>query len=340
MDKNKDLILLKALNVFDINTSDIKTNEIGNSTNLIYDIENKNKKYILRISKQTYEYLPQYEAEIDYLNYLFTKGINVSEVIPSINNKLVEVIVYNNEHYFISLFTKANGHHPQIDNLDEWNEELFYQWGKTMGKIHFVTKDYKYPTHEVKRKQWNEDIYFKETYDLSKSDYELAEIWTKIVNEIDELPKDKNSYGIIHNDFHQYNFFIYNDKITVFDFDDCLYSWYICDIAIAIYHSLQTISVTNKNERESFEIKFIENFIKGYLSENYISKEWLKKIPLFLEYRRICSYKFFLKLWEDNELSEFQKEYLSNMRYNIVNRLSYNNIEFDMLILEVKLYKV
>lgn len=336
MEKNNDLILIKAFSVFDINTSDIKTNEIGNSANLIYDIESKNNQYILRISKQAYEYLPQYEAEIDYLNYLFINDINVPMIIPSMTNKLVEVISYNNEYYFISLFTKANGHHPQIDNLDEWNEELFYHWGKTMGKIHFVTKNYKSPNDKVKRKHWNEDIYFKEIYDLRKSDYDLTEIWTKIVNEIGELPKDKNSYGIIHNDFHQCNFFIYDGKITVFDFDDCLYSWYICDIAIAIYHSLQTVPTTNMKERESFEIKFMENFIKGYLSENYISKEWLKKIPLFLEYRRICSYKFFLKLWSDNELSEFQKEYLSNMKDNIVNRLPYNNIEFDMLNLEVK----
>lgn len=321
MNKNNALILIKALNAFGISTSNIKANEIGNSTNLIYDIEDKNNQYILRIARQAYEYLPQYEAESDYLNYLFMNDINVPRIIPSKNNKLVEVIVNNGEYYFISLFTKANGHHPQIDNLDEWNEKLFYQWGKTMGKIHCVTKDYKAPSDKIKRKQWDEDIYFQEVYDLSKSDYHLTEIWSKIVSEIGKLPKDKNSYGIIHNDFHQYNFFVYNEKITVFDFDDCVYSWYICDIAISIYHFLQTLHKTNMEKRNNFEMEFIENFVKGYLSENYISGDWIHKIPLFLEYRRICSYKFFLKLLGDNEISESQKKYLSNMRYEIVNRI-------------------
>lgn len=106
-------------------------------------------------------------------------------------------------------------------------------------------------------------------------------------------------------------------KITVFDFDDCIYHWYICDIAIAFYHALQTVSIGNMNEY----IKFGEKFIKSFLKENHIEEKWIGKIPLFLEYRRICSYIFILKMWKGKKIDIEQEEYLRNMRYNIVNRV-------------------
>jgi len=156
-------------------------------------------------------------------------------------------------------------------------------------------------------------------------------IWTEIIKEMNTFPKDKDSYGLIHNDFHQYNFFVYDGSITVFDFDDCLYHWYVCDIAIAIYHSLQTIPMNSVQVRMEFGVKFIESFLKGYLKENKIEEKWIDKIPLFLEYRRICLYNFILKLWRKNELNEYQKEYLKNIRYNIENRVPYIDINFKKL---------
>ena len=84
-------------------------------------------------------------------------------------------------------------------------------------------------------------------------------------------------------------------------------------------------------ERIEFGVKFIESFLKGYLKENKIEEKWIDKIPLFLEYRRICSYNFILKLWRKNELNEYQKEYLKNVRYNIEKRVPYIDINFKKL---------
>jgi len=49
---------------------------------------------------------------------------NVSKIIPSINNKLVEVIYDNDQCNFVSAFEKAKGHLPSVDNIEEWNESL------------------------------------------------------------------------------------------------------------------------------------------------------------------------------------------------------------------------
>ncbi|GAA0127140.1 phosphotransferase enzyme family protein [Clostridium sp. CTA-19] len=331
MRDNNNLILNEILKLFQLNIFKVNINEIGNSTNLIYDLQNENNSYILRISKRPIYNLSQYEAEMNYINYLFYMGANVSKVIPSINNKLVEIIYDNDECHFISVFEKSKGHLPRVDSINEWNETLFYQWGKTMGKIHRLTKDYRIKEGESTRKQWNEDLNFKGEYAISKKHGAIYNIWAEIIKEINTFSKDRNSYGLIHNDFHQYNFFIYNGNISVFDFDDCVYHWYVCDIAIAMYHSLQTVPKSSMKERIKFGVNFIENFLKGYLKENKIEEKWIHRIPLFLEYRRICSYNFVLKLWKKNELNDWQKEYIKNMRYNIENRVPYVDINFKKL---------
>ncbi len=56
-----------------------------------------------------------------------------------------------------------------------------------------------------------------------------------LLKEIETLPKDKDSYGLIHNDLHPGNFLIDGERIHLIDFDGCMYSWYAFDIGNALY---------------------------------------------------------------------------------------------------------
>lgn len=303
--------------------------QVGNSDNLTYEFQHKENYFILRITEKDIEYLASYEAEADFINYLAENKVSVSKTISSINNKLVESIKDKNSCYIISVFEKATGHMPVINSTEEWNDKLFYKWGQTMGKMHALSKGYKLNNKYVNRKQWNEDIYFTDDYIIE--DERIANKWNKIIDKLNLLPKNENSYGLIHYDFHQYNFFINKDAITVFDFDDCLYHWFICDIAIAFYHAVACIPVSETQRRIDFAWYFIEAFLKGYLKENMLEDYWIEKIPLFLEYRRICSYMFFTKMRDKQNIEPKQKEALERMRYNIVSEIPYIQLNFRTL---------
>ncbi|MHC1747111.1 MAG: phosphotransferase enzyme family protein [Cellulosilyticaceae bacterium] len=324
MNNNNGLILKEALKLFKLNVLAVSSHEIGNSANLIYDLQANEESYILRISNEPFNKLEQYEAEMDYVNYLSEMNANVSHVIPSVNNRLVEVINTHDNCHFVSLFQKAKGHLPKLDNPSEWNAVLFYRWGKTMGKFHTLTKDY-HPTKSVfKRKQWCEE------FNLKKEAI-LYSVWKQLIDVMNTFPKDQDSYGLIHNDFHHYNFYIFEDYLTVFDFDDCLYHWYAYDIAIALYHALQTIPFSKTKERIAFGINFIKNFLKGYLEENTLDRKWLDRLPLFLEYRRICSYYFISNLWTEEKRNDSQQTYLKNMKEAIEQRIPIVAIDFQTI---------
>ncbi|MBU3208950.1 hypothetical protein KPL28_04750 [Clostridium algidicarnis] len=58
----------------------------------------------------------------------------------------------------------------------------------------------------------------------------------------------------------------------------------------------------------------------------------LYEVYKLYEYRRLCSYMFFIKMWSKENIESWQKEYLERMKYNIENEIPY--IEMDFKILE------
>lgn len=331
MSKTQSVVLSEAIKQFNFQANKTNANLLGNSANMVYEVEQNGKFYILRITQGSAKYVPAYEGEIDWVNYLADNGVNVSKAISSINNKFVECVNVDNSCYLVSAFEKAKGKMPNTKDTNEWNESLFYIWGQTMGQMHALSKKYTVNDISMKRKEWIEDIYFASEYSLPIEEKKVINKWNSIVDKLKSLPKDKNSYGIIHYDFHQFNFFINDGNITVFDFDDCLYHWFTCDIAIALYHALDSLPKTETQNRINFAYQFMRSFLNGYLSENKIDNYWIEKIPLFLDYRKICSFMFVLKLWSSTDINESQQKYIQEMKYNIENDIPVIAIDFKSL---------
>ncbi|WP_430022355.1 phosphotransferase [Paenibacillus sp. MABNR03] len=67
------------------------------------------------------------------------------------------------------------------------------------------------------------------------------------------LPVNADNFGLIHGDINVGNFTIDEDGgITLFDFDECQYSWYVEDIAIQLYTCyMYSVKIRNSNERSS-----------------------------------------------------------------------------------------
>jgi len=59
----------------------------------------------------------------------------------------------------------------------------------------------------------------------------------------------------------------------------------------------------------------IENFLKGYLSANYLSGFWISKIPMFMKYRQICKFSWF---YDAENADAHQKERMQNIENGIL----------------------
>ncbi|MCR2043375.1 phosphotransferase enzyme family protein [Anaerosalibacter massiliensis] len=326
MDKYVSKILQKAESVYNAKT--VNKNPLGNSANMIFELSTKDNPIILRISEYS-EYKEKHiNFELKWLKYLSEQIREVIDPILSGNGKLYEIVSIDGESYILCAFSKAPGRLVDQNNLDEWNETLFYKLGSIMGNIHKGSKQYILDKKVKLCFEWNEDFAFSTEFNLLDDD--VLKIWDKIIFELEKLPKTVDSYGIIHNDLHQLNFFIDGDKVKVFDFDDCVCSWYSFDIALTLFQFVSTISYRETQARNIFAEKFIYSFLKGYKTQNSIESFWIDKFDLFLRYRRICTYKFIKTIFSKKAVNP-HVEYLAWLREEIINDKPFVKINYQKL---------
>jgi Ser/Thr protein kinase RdoA (MazF antagonist) len=93
-------------------------------------------------------------------------------------------------------------------------------------------------------------------------------------------------YGLIHQDAHGGNLLVDSDgALTLFDFDDCGYSWFANEIAIVLFYTL-----TGEPDPLDVLRRFLPPFLDGYRSASPLDDAWLAEIPAFLKLRELELY--------------------------------------------------
>lgn len=257
--------------------------------NIVYicnqDGENK---AVLRISLLDDRSEEDFLAETEFVKCLAENGGPVSDVKESINGKLVERIEEDGQTVFVSLFEYAKGM-LLYDNGYKYRdgaplEEYFYNTGKTLGQIHRISKTYK---AEHKRYSYFDKYNMDYIGELIPDSYgELKEAISKRLDEFKELPVDENGFGLVHFDYSDGNYHIdmSTGDITVFDFDNCMYCWYMFDLANIWTHGWGWCQFEQDPEkRMEFMKHYFDTILEGYRSETDVDEKLLEKLPLFID---------------------------------------------------------
>ena len=246
------------------------------------------KQYVLRISAFGDRSENDYLAETEFVRFLAENGAPVANVIPSDQNRLVECVEADGKLVYVSLFAYAKGM-LLADNSYRYREgaplsEYFYNTGKALGAIHRLSKIYK-PVHP------RQDYFDK--YNMTYLDRLIPDKYRELKSAIAKrlevfraLPTDAQSYGLVHFDYSDGNYHIDMDTgaITVFDFDNCLYCWYMFDLANLWIHN-EGWTRQEPDPGKPFEImqQCFDLQLQGYKSETELPEEMLEKLPLFID---------------------------------------------------------
>lgn len=257
--------------------------------NKVFIVEkNGERKYILRISTLGDRAEENYLAETEFVHYLAENGAPVTDVIPSVNGKLVESIENDGKLVFSSLFEYAPGILIS-DNGYRYRDgallsEYFYNTGKTLGRIHALSKNYQ-PIH--RRADYFDKYNMAYIDQLIPATYaELKSAISERLNTFKDLPKDSNSYGLVHFDFSDGNYHINmeNGEITVFDFDNSMYCWYMFDLANLWTHGVGWCQFeSDPNKRRTFMREYFDTVLAGYKTEMELPEELAEKLTLFID---------------------------------------------------------
>lgn len=322
-DRFNEGIFQESIDRFGIQKHEIKI--LDSFESFIYEFSNNSGNYILRISHSIRRNENLIHAEVDWINYLADHGVGVSKAIFSKTGNLVEVVEdQQGGQFLVTAFVKASGNPP----WGRWSPALFEVYGELIGKMHFHTQQYQPSTPDRKRPEWDDPIFdYVEQY-LSESDFHIREKYRAVCQHVNMIPKTKETYGLVHQDAHGANLFVdEHGKITVFDFDDCCYSWFINDIAIVLFYM-----VSSTEDKVPLTKEFMSCFLRGYLRHFHLDLELLKEIPYFLKMREI---ELFSVIQRDFDLDAIDdswvKRYMKNRKYKIENDIPFIDYDFDAL---------
>lgn len=313
-------------------------NMLGDFENYVYEVKRGNNAYILRLTHSSHRPREQVEAELDWILFLKRKGVEVAAPVLSTRGQLLECIAVHRGEFIVSLFEKAPGCLIRVDDDLQFHESLFSQWGEMIGKMHNATRTYTPSTGVYKRMDWQEEE-LGATGRIAEKEPFLADKTEKLLKQIQALPVNENVYGLVHTDVHSGNFFFDGETMTIFDFDDCCYHWFINDLAIPLFYSSLYRHPKDEQERQTFAHRFFSAFLAGYSRRFELDKWWLEKLPLFLMFRDITFYAALRLKLSDKDLTPRVKEMIAEVKGRIEAERPVVDIDYRQIYQDLSLHK-
>ena len=278
---------------------------IGDAANYVFSFIKSGKTYYLRLTPSAERTKEQIEAELDFIFYLTCGGASLAQPVSSVHDRLIEAISFSERLFFASVFEEAEGDRFKYDSANQ-NKEHFRLRGKTIGQIHMLSQKY-VPSSHFRRFKWNEDqLLTGINRFLPETETVVWREFLKLKELLENYPQSNENFGLIHGDFGETNYRFQNDKLTVFDFDDCCYHWFLYDVAVSIYpHGWR---------REGLQL--LDWLLEGY-AEKMPLKIKLADLTMFCQWRLIYMFLVYARKWGFENLSDEQKNWFAGKRANI-----------------------
>lgn len=248
---------------------------------LIRSFRHGEGKVFLLLTDASHKPYAKIAGEVQWVEFLGSKGVCVSRPLYSVDGNLVERIRMEDREYTAVCYEEAKGR-PVGEN--DANERLYRGMGQFMGLMHSITKTYVHQDPVTRRPDWSFEAEKVKHIDLPPSEQEITSRYQALFRYISDLPVSAETYGLIHADFHYGNFFVQGDSLCLVDFDASRYSWFIDDIAVAAFFS----GLTEGADPDPGP--FLKPFLEGYRTEHQLEEKWLREIPYFMKLREMGRY--------------------------------------------------
>ena len=306
---------------------------VGGHVTHVYSFTRDGKDYVLRITPPNEEIdLPAMRAILPWMHFLAEGGAAVAAPVLSQNGTLIELIEQDGQTYIAVAFERAPGIRGEELTFDRWNDALFVRLGQTAGKMHALAKLYTPSNADLKRPEWDAATNcYHPSEEWPPSEAIVAKKQVRLFEVVQALPKDKDSYGMIHADLHGGNFFVdvATNTITVFDFDDCAYGWFAMDIAMSVFDMLVLYPGPDYG---TFATRFLRSYLKGYQAENTINAFWLGQLPHFLKLLEIGVYAQVYAYHDPADTESWVGKFMANRKYRIEHDVPYVDLDFKKLL--------
>lgn len=314
-----ETILQQGAELFGVDPSSLR--ELGGPPEDVFTCRIGNLSYAIRFVHLPDDRIPGFAEKLTFARHLADGGAPVAGPVESTRESLYDILPGEDGPLLVFLAPHSAGQRPTARNLYYWNDRLFTAWGKAMGKMHALARQYP---------QWEkgpgtclmdplEEI---ESFHALCSEPKISARFAPLVEALRALPRDRASYGLIHNDLHPQTFLYIPDThperpLVITNYDHMVYGWFVSDIAIALYSAMMQAVRGGLAEREAFAQVFMKPFYKGYRMENDLDVDWFTYLPAFMQMRELISYIALSGEWPADRRQRWQSKFLAEKRARI-----------------------
>jgi Ser/Thr protein kinase RdoA (MazF antagonist) len=319
-----DTILQTAMQRYDIAVD--KIHLLDGFESFIYEFNRSDGDFILRIGHSLRRTPAMIHGEVDWINYLSDGGTTVARAILSRTGNLVESIEDGHgDEFLCTAFVKAVG---GIAGKDKVNDQLFLNYGRLIGRMHALAKDYTPSNSAWKRYVWDGPENNTPDRQLPATEAVILQKYRAVLDHLRRLPCDHDGYGMIHQDAHTGNLFVDDEYVmTLFDFDDCVYGHFIYDIAMVLFY----MAGWGGDDIPGFTGRFMPVFFQGYREHNRLDPVWLKEIPHFLKLREIDLFAAILFTMGETPEDAWCARYMKGRREKIEKDVPFITFDWETL---------
>jgi Ser/Thr protein kinase RdoA (MazF antagonist) len=305
---------------------------LSTAKNLVFAFQLASGPGVLRIHTQGERDEALVLAELDWVHFLYVKGVRVPLPLPALDGRWAVRFPLNEEiSVYAAAFQLMPGVHPTIRVGDNWNLSLVERMGEVLGRMHALNVQYQ-PPDGLSRFDWTrQDIPHYVSAVIPPSETRLREKFQQHWSRLQSMPRDANGYGLTHGDFHAGNLLVDEAGLTIIDFDNCCYNWYIADIAHFLAMSLFPLAQETPAKRNQAAAVLFESFMRGYQRFHTLAESWFEFVPYFLLNFDLVFYLNLrthgVELPEDNPLSL----YFNYARMNVEKGLPDISLDFVRL---------
>lgn len=270
------------------------------SDGITYTYVRDGKRHVLKISaREKANGIETMAKKLEFARYLGENGVHVACPVPTESGQLFFVEEDDTYYYIASVMDFVEGENPKSTELQKYA----YDWGKMTGRMHRLTKQYPIWKNLVDMEgMYGYEVELEEMNQMCRNPI-VKQKWTEMRTELSKLDINRDSYGLIHNDNHQFNVIAGANGLTLLDFDCAECQFMIHDLLLPIQGMLFDVSGGMNRPMTNQEVikRFYDSFLKGYETESHITTYWLDKMELFLNYRRLLLFTVMQGWMEQDE---------------------------------------
>jgi Ser/Thr protein kinase RdoA (MazF antagonist) len=305
--------------------------DLGGYHNQVLRLADKGSDVVLRFTPESHRTFRDLNAEIAFLRRLDADGAQVHRPLPSTRDGwIVPLSAQDGSLWYVCCFQAAAG---KTWREAEHGSEVFMAAGAALGRFHSLSKEYAAQGVRFQRRDWSENPYVAEASKvLGQVHAALSNKVERIVETVRALPETGETYGLTHGDYLFSNYLVGDGSLTIVDFDDCEFGYYVYDLAVNLFYYVLGGDPTEVPLKEAEGNDLLAWLLAGYLEHVPIGQAELRTLPVLLRLREIDLMTSIAKRF-GQDYSGWTKSFMETAAERILNDVPFLplHIEEDLL---------